>query len=169
MPSAPSTSDVEHFVTLFDNNFLPMGLCLHQSLLAQGGPFRLWVICMDEQVESNLKRLALPHVETIPVREMEDERLLAVKPGRSRGEYCWTLTPFVSQAVFDRDKSVERVTYLDADLFFFGSPQPLFEELEQSGKDVMITDHAYDPRYAGKAQWQVLCPVHYFPPNGRRH
>jgi len=102
---------------------------------------------MDELVERHLHQLVLPHVSLLSLREVEDDRLLAVKPLRSRGEYCWTVTPFMSQYVFDRDASVERVTYLDADLFFFGSPKPFFEEFERSGKHVLVTEHAYGPRY----------------------
>ncbi|HET7834031.1 MAG TPA: glycosyl transferase [Gallionella sp.] len=102
---------------------------------------------MDELVERNLQRLALPHVGLIPLREVEDVRLLGVKPTRSTGEYCWTLTPFVPQFVFERDSRVNRVTYLDADLFFFASPKSLLDEFEHSGKHVMITEHAYAPRY----------------------
>ncbi|GEM_PF-106698 len=109
---------------------------------------------MDELVEQNLQRLALPHVSLIPLREAENARLLAVKPTRSRGEYCWTLTPFTPQFVFDRDNQVNRVTYLDADLFFFASPKILLDEFERSGKHVLITEHAYDPRYerSGRAK-----------------
>lgn len=147
MPSNSPATDVEHFVTLFDNNFLPVGLCLYASLLEHGQPFHLWILCMDELVEQNLHRLALPHVSLIPLREVEDARLLAVKPTRSRGEYCWTLTPFTPQFVFDRDPQVRRITYLDADMFFFSPPRLLLEEFEQSGKHVLITEHAYDPRY----------------------
>lgn len=143
---------VEHYVTLFDSNFLPMGLCLHRSLMAHAGEFRLWIICMDEKVEQNLRGMDLPNVRLIPLREVEDDRLLAVKPGRGRGEYCWTLTPFSTQAVLDRDGTATRATYVDADLCFFASPRPLFAEFERSGKDVLITEHAYDPRYAGKAR-----------------
>jgi hypothetical protein len=147
MPSSSTTQPVEHFVTLFDNNFLPAGLCLHHSLIEHGHPFHLWILCMDELVERHLHQLVLPHVSLLSLREVEDDRLLAVKPLRSRGEYCWTVTPFMSQFVFDRDASVERVTYLDADLFFFGSPKPFFEEFERSGKHVLVTEHAYGPRY----------------------
>ncbi|MFA6970099.1 MAG: glycosyltransferase family 2 protein [Gallionella sp.] len=109
---------------------------------------------MDELAEQNLQRLALPHVSLIPLREAEDARLLAVKPTRSRGEYCWTLTPFTPQFVFDRDTQVDRVTYLDADLFFFAPPKLLLDEFDRSGKHVLITDHAYDPRYerSGRAK-----------------
>lgn len=152
---SPSTANLtEHFVTYFDNNFLPIGLCLHASLLEHGQPFHLWILCMDELAEQNLQRLALPHVSLIPLREAEDARLLAVKPTRSRGEYCWTLTPFTPQFVFDRDNQVNRVTYLDADLFFFASPKLLLDEFERSGKHVLITEHAYSPRYerSGRAK-----------------
>lgn len=46
--------------------------------------------------------------------------------------------------VFDRDPAVERVTYLDADMFFLKNPVPIHQEFETSGKSVLITDHAYD-------------------------
>ena len=147
MPLNKTDTHVEHFVTLFDNNYLPLGLALHHSLMMQGQPFYLWVVCMDERVEQHLSQLSLPYVSLIPLREVEDARLLAVKPLRNRAEYCWTLTPFTPEFVFERDARIERVTYLDADLFFFDAPKVLLDEFEQSGKHVLITEHAYDPRY----------------------
>lgn len=139
----------EHFVTLFDNGFLPQGMALHASLVRQGGDFVLWVICMDEAVERNLQALALPRLRTIPLCDVEREqpRLLDVKAGRGRGEYCWTLTPFSHEAVFARDPSAQRVTYLDADLYFFGPPERLLAEMDKAGADVLLTDHAYAPEY----------------------
>ena len=143
-----SASQIEHFVTLFDSSYLPMGMALHDSLMTHGQPFRLWIICMDETIEEQLSRLALNYVMLIPLREVETAELLAVKTCRSRREYCWTLTPFSFQAVFDRDPGVERVTYLDADLFFFSSPMVLLHELDEFGKHVLITEHAYAPIHA---------------------
>ena len=124
-----------------------MGMCLHASLMEQAQPFHLWILCMDELVELQLQMLGLPHVSLIPLREVETEALLSVKEGRTRGEYCWTLTPFAPQFVLDRAEQVERVTYLDADLFFFDSPRILIREIEESGKQVLITEHAYTPEY----------------------
>ena len=142
-----SNRPIEHFVTLFDHKFLPSGLALHASLIKHAGPFRLWILCMDEQVEQQLGRLNLPHVSLISLQEFETPELRAVKPGRSKGEYCWTVTSFTFQAVFARDASVERVTYLDADLFFYRDPAILLDEFQASLKDVLITDHAYAPEY----------------------
>lgn len=147
MSSMPSSNPVEHFVTLFDSNFLPMGMCLHASLMEHGQPFHLWILCMDERVEAQLRQLDLPCISLIQLREVESTALLEVKKTRTIGEYCWTLTPFTPQFVLDRDKNVERVTYLDADLFFFDAPRILLQEFEKSGKHVLITEHAYSPGY----------------------
>jgi hypothetical protein len=137
----------EHFVTLFDDSFLPIGLALYQSLVAQARPFRLWVVAIDEDVERHLGQLALPDVAVIPLSSIESPELLAVKAGRTRAEYCWTLTPFTAKAVFDRDPSALRATYVDADLFFLADPRILLDELDRSGKQVLITEHAYAPEY----------------------
>lgn len=143
----PSDKQPEHFVTLFDSKFLPMGMCLHSSLMENAQPFHLWVLCMDELVEEQLLRLDLPHVSLISIREVETPALLKAKKDRSRGEYCWTLTPFTPEMVFDRAPEAERATYLDADLFFFSPPTSFFKEFEESGRQVLITEHAYAPEH----------------------
>ncbi|MCC7211914.1 MAG: glycosyl transferase [Candidatus Brocadia sp.] len=142
-----SNRSTEHFVTLFDSKFLPMGMALHDSLMTHAQPVHLWILCMDELTEKHLKLISLSNVTLIPLKEIETKELLAVKPGRTPGEYCWTLTPFTPQAVFDRDQSVARITYLDADIFFFDDPGILLNELSKSGKHVLITEHAYAPEY----------------------
>jgi hypothetical protein len=142
----PNATLVEHFCTLFDSNYLPLGMALHQSLMTHAQPFQLWVLCMDELVEQQLQQLALPQVHLIPLHQIETPALRAIKPGRSRGEYCWTLTSFTFQAVFDRAPTAQRVTYLDADLFFFDNPRVLLQELA-ADKHVLFTEHAYAPEY----------------------
>ncbi len=138
---------MEHYVTLFDSFFLPQGLALHRSMQRYAGSHTLWILCVDEEVFEVLVRLQLPNVQLMQLGKLETPELLSVKPYRSRGEYCWTLTPFAPRFVMDSMPSVNRVTYLDADLFFFDSPQLLLRELEGSGKSVLITEHAYAPEY----------------------
>lgn len=134
---------MEHYVTLFDSLFLPQGLALLASLKRHGGPFRLWVLCLDEDCFRLLSELKDSDVQPIALADIETPALLKAKAARSRAEYCWTLTPFAPGAVFSRAPELSRVTYVDADTQLLGSPAPLFAELEQSGKAVMITDHGY--------------------------
>ena len=111
------------------------------------GAFKLWIIAMDNQTEEALGRLKPAGVEVIPVTRLETKDLLEVKANRSSKEYCWTITPFAPSAVFDRDSSVTRVTYVDADVWLRRNPGVLFREFEQSGKASMITEHAFAPEY----------------------
>lgn len=136
---------MEHYVTLFDSLFLPHGLALLRSMQRHAGRFTLWVLCMDDATHAVLERLALPEVRLLRLAEWETDALRRVRPTRSTGEYCWTLTPFAPRFVFDADPSVARVTYLDADMWFRRSPEPIFKEFEASGKAVLITDHGYAP------------------------
>ena len=155
MPSLGKST--EHFVTLFDSRFLLLGLTLHASLQKFSPNSHLWIICIDELVEQQINSLKLDHVSTIPLRTIETVELQAVKSTRTIGEYCWTLTPFAPKSVFDLAPDAERVTYLDSDLFFFSSPEIIFNEFESSGKHVLITEHAYSPKLDRTAQSGRFC------------
>lgn len=138
---------LEHYCTLFDHAYLPLGMALHRSLVCTAGDFQLWVLCMDEQVEDALRVLQLERVRLIPLRDLERRfpALADARRGRTHGEYCWTTTPFLPEMVLHLDPDASRVTYVDADLYFFGSPRSILEELDRSGAKVLITEHAYPP------------------------
>ena len=144
---------MEHYVTLFDSSFLPSGLCLHESLTEHAPDAMLWVVCMDKKVEQQLEALNVKNLNIIPLESAENARLLSVKQSRSKGEYCWTMTPFAPELVFRVAPDAKRVTYVDADLFFFDNPKPFFDEFEKSQRKVLITEHAFAPEYA---RWEEL-------------
>lgn len=148
---------MEHYVTLFDSSFLPQGMALHQSMERRAGCYTLWILCIDDAAHIALTKLDLPNVRLMQLSKLETPELLAVKPTRSKGEYCWTLTPFAPRFVFDADSEVSRVTYLDADIWFRKNPSPIFKEFSASGKDVLITDHAYAPEYDKSATSGQYC------------
>lgn len=148
---------MEHFVTLFDKNYLPSGLCLYRSLEKFHNEFTLWILCMDQDVWHQLSIYNLPSIKLIKLSDIETNELLSVKGGRTKAEYCWTLTPFTPNIVFDRDSSVDRVTYLDADLYFFDSAGKIFEEFEKSNGHVLITEHGYASRYDKSEKSGIYC------------
>jgi len=138
---------MEHFVTLFDSLFLPQGLALHISMERHIKDYTLWILCVDDEVHDSLAKINPPNVRLLKLSELETPELLVVKPTRSKGEYCWTLTPFAPRFVFEADANISRVTYLDADMWFRKNPAPIFREFDASGKHVLITDHNYAPEY----------------------
>lgn len=148
---------MEHYVTLFDSLFLPQGLALHMSMERHIKDYTLWILCVDDKAHEVLTKLNLPNVRLLQLSQLETVELLSVKPTRSKGEYCWTLSPFAPRFVFEADSTVQRVTYLDADLWFLKHPSPIFREFDASGKQVLITEHAYAPEYDKAATSGQFC------------
>lgn len=148
---------MEHFVTIFNSLFLPQGLALHLSMQRCIKNYCLWILCVDDKAFEILSIINLSNVKLLQLSKLETEELLRVKTTRNIGEYCWTLTPFAPRFVFEADAQIKRVTYLDADLWFRKDPKALFAELAQSGKFVLITDHAYAPEYDQSATNGQYC------------
>lgn len=148
---------MENYVTLFDSKYLPQGIALHSSLMRFGGNFCLWIVCIDEKCYELLRSLGLVNVNLLKLRDCETDELRDIKNNRTLQEYCWTLTPFVYNFVFDRDEKIERLTYLDADVWLRKPVTPIFDEFNQSRKKVLITDHGYAPEYDASATSGQYC------------
>jgi hypothetical protein len=136
-----------HYCTLFDSHYLVRGVALHESLMRHGGDFHLTVFCFDELAHRRLAELQLPHVSLVALAQLERRQpaLLEVKPTRSPVEYCWTATPTLPLQMFAADPGLADVTYLDADLYFFGDPAPLFAEMADAS--ILITPHRHAAPY----------------------
>lgn len=132
------------FCTLFDSVYLSRGMAMYESLRENSDDFHLYIFAFDDLCDKFLRGKNLKYVTVISLCEFEDERLLSVKENRSAGEYCWTCTPSIILYVLN-NYNVDHCTYIDADLFFFDSPQILIDELGDSS--IMITEHRYTKRY----------------------
>ncbi len=134
---------MRHFCTYFDSNFLVRGLTLYRSLARHAEPFALWVLCLDEATHDTLTRLNLPNLRPVALDDLEqaDPELRAAKTNRSQIEYYFTLSPSWPLYLLERAQEVELITYLDADLFFYASPEPIFTELGDGS--VLIIGHRF--------------------------
>ena len=133
-----------HFCTLFDSFYLTRGVAMYQSLEKTGIDFHLYIFAFDDASFKILNQLNFKHATIISLKEFENEKLLEVKPGRTKAEYCWTCTSSTILYVIE-NFNVPSCTYLDADLFFYSSPSVLIEEM--GDKSVLITEHRFTPKY----------------------
>jgi hypothetical protein len=142
------------FSTLFDSNYLSRGIAMYESLSERCSNFKLYIFPFDEKAFAVLEAMKLPNVELVHLSELESDDLLRVKPTRSRAEYCWTCTS--SSILFLLEKrGLPSCTYLDADLYFYDSPEVLLRELDRGS--VLITEHRYSPEYDLSAVSGIYC------------
>lgn len=133
-----------NFCTLFDSAYLSRGLALYESLKKNCEQFHLYIFAFDDACHHVLKKMGLSQATILSLEEFEDSELLKIKATRTKAEYCWTCTPSTILYVME-NYDVDRCTYLDADLYFYSSPEVLLNELGDNS--VMITEHRYTPRY----------------------
>ena len=132
-----------NFCTLFDKNYLYKGLALYNSLKKNCENFKLFILCMDDVTYSLLHKMNLESVELVPLKEFEDEELLKIKNTRTWAEYCWTCTASLILFLLKKYPDLEMMTYLDADLYFFSGPDPIFQEFGED--NIFITEHNPSP------------------------
>jgi len=139
---------VNHYCTYFDRGFLIQGLALWRSLAAHDADAVLWVLALDDFTADVLCATGGMWLRVVTLAEMEagDPDLAAAKADRSRVEYFFTLSPCWPRWLLTRHPEIERVTYLDADLYFFGAPAPIFAAMDAAGASVLVTPHRFpDP------------------------
>lgn len=133
-------------VTHFNSKYLIRGLAMIYSLRTTGFSAPILVVAHDNQSKEYVEQMNFIEVEVILLTELERRypELVAAKNGRSLVEYFYCLSPFVINFVFD-NYPAKRVVYLDADLYFYKSPDPL---INTSGKvNVVVVAHNYPERF----------------------
>jgi hypothetical protein len=127
----------------FDHRYLARGLTMIRSLRRHEPEAEVWVLCLNQAAHRGLSRLNEPGVRLLALEEIEadDEALLRAKgDGRSLIEYYFTLTASLVRYVMSR-AGAGIVTYLDSDLYFFTSPQPIYDEMGDAS--VLIIPHGF--------------------------
>jgi hypothetical protein len=113
---------------------------------------------MDEESYAQLVHLRLPEVSLLKLSDLErdDPPLRQVKTNRSLLEYYFTCTPSLPLFILRREPMVDLITYLDSDLFFFSSVEPLFDEIQN--KSIAIIAHRFSEAFR-KWEWNGIYNV----------
>lgn len=134
-----------NFCTLFDRNYLYKGLALYNSLDMVCNSFKLFALCFDDITYNTLAKMKLDKLQLISLKEFEDSELLNIKSTRLFYEYYWTCTPSLPLYILEKYPELEMVTYLDADLYFYSSPLPIFKEF--GNNSILMIKHNYSDDY----------------------
>lgn len=167
---AAMTEPARHYVTLFDGAYAIKGVLMIDSLRAWSScKTSVHVLVLDDEAEAAVRAWFGKEVAPWTGHECNGFRvwihraadllpeMLALKATRDHASWCWTLasnfTLRVMRAIYPLESVSSRapakqawVTYLDADLFFYGDP----EECHRTAGDgiVSVVPHRFPPAYA---------------------
>lgn len=141
------------YCTYFNKGYLSRGIVLMRSLARFISDYTMEVLCFDDETYAFLNEHDFGNVIPIRLSEFESRHpeLVAVKPNRSRGEYFFTCTSTWTLDVLRRHPESSLVVYLDADMKFFASPDPMLEAMRD--KDIIICDHNFERDYERQSEY----------------
>ena len=142
--------DAPAYCTYFDMAYAPRGRVLIDSLRQQGDPGTVHVLALDAETFDEVSSWGYRNVRPLRLSDLEDAfpQLTAARADRNRMEYIFTLTPWLTIWAMDHVAEGSLVTYLDADMAFFSSTSPLYEELADAS--IGIVGH----RFAWEQFWR---------------
>lgn len=126
-----------NFCTLFDSYYLHKGIALYLSLERVTCDFHLYVMAFDKYSYEKLKLIGFDKMTVELLDDFETPELKAVKPSRNKAEYCWTAGPSVIYFFLNKF-GLDKITYLDSDLFFLANPEII--EKEAGDSSIVITE-----------------------------
>ena len=108
------------------------------------------MLALSERCEQILRKLALPDLVILPLSAARaaSSTLLEAKANRKTVEYYFTLSPWLLLAALDAVPEATRATYLDSDLYFFHSPQALWQEIGSA--PLVMVEHRFSAGYSDK-------------------
>lgn len=146
---------IRNFCTYFDSNYLYQGLAFYHSLRQTCPEFRLWVLCMDDRCYRILVCMALPNIKVVKLEDFEygDNELGQARKNRAKIEYYFTCTPSLPLFILNNFPEVGLITYVDADIYFFSDPEPIFKEM--GDHSIGIVEHRFSPKNEGKKVYGI--------------
>ena len=134
---------MRNFCTLFNSNYRHQAFSLYDSLKRNHTNFNLYCLCMDDDSLRFIIEKKLPNLIAVSITDVEIyfPRLVEAKKNRSLVEYFFTCTSAICKYLLDTNQNIDEVVYLDADIYFFDSPEIIFDEIK--GASISIIPHRF--------------------------
>ncbi|OGO78963.1 MAG: hypothetical protein A2Y23_02395 [Clostridiales bacterium GWB2_37_7] len=141
----PLDVKAEQYCMILSKYRLVQGLALYYSLKKVVKSFKIYILCMDIEAFVFINRLTGEEATPISIELLEDDYLYTLKQNRALEEYCWTLKPVFLEYLLRNFTDITRITYLDADLFFYAKPNRIFDDSNEYS--VLLSNHDFSRRY----------------------
>lgn len=150
---------MRHYCTSLNDGGVARTLALYASLERHAGAFTLVVLALDANAEATLRRKNLPHTVLLPLAELalRYPPLAAARADRTEDEFHLTAKSWLMRHLLADIPEGELLTYLANDVYFFGSPQPVHEEI--GAASIALTPFRYPAGFAHLERYGKFNPA----------
>jgi hypothetical protein len=133
------------FCTVTDKNYVYKWLALCHSIDRHMPDSKIWVLCLDNESKTVINKLGRKNIETVSIAGMKYPELEKLRETRTKQEFAWTCKPAIMNYLLT-EKNVKEMVFVDADLFFYSSVDPIFEKYKDAS--ILITSHKFSKKKA---------------------
>lgn len=127
-----------HYCTYFDSNYLPRGIAMIRSLRRQDPTAHVHVLCLDQATHdvlaNSLENASLIHIDELLAGDPEFAK---TRENRTQIEWYFTATSCLVNFIVKQNPEINHLYYLDSDLYFFSSIQPLLDESKAASAQII--------------------------------
>ena len=118
------------YVTYFDQRYLGRALVMLRSLRRHDPKSDIYALCLDQTAYEFIDGQNDPKIICVSSQAMLDfDPSLAGCADRTRWAFYATHKPVLPLYVLSKRPNLAAVAYIDSDVFFYSSPEPLFAEI----------------------------------------
>lgn len=116
---------------------------MSSSLMSHNPNITLFIVCMDKEVEHELTLNPIPSSKIYSHEKLQEFRpeLKKLKKKRTKAEYFFTCSAQVCDFIIQKNKEIDILNYIDADLYFFNSVESIYSELGKAS--IGIIEHKF--------------------------
>jgi len=132
-----------HFLTYFDTLYAARGLAMIESMFVHCPGAELTVLCLDEQVRGILADRWGERITTVSCKDLAQSqpRLAAMRSERAPWEFYATHKAVLVGYALARAPANALISFIDADTYFYSSPETLFEAMQ--GYSIGVSSHRF--------------------------
>jgi hypothetical protein len=134
------------WITYFDQRYLARALVMLRSLRRHDPQAEIFPLCFDQIAFDIVAGLTDDKITPIAEADMLGfEPALARNGGRGRLPFYALHKPVLPAYVFRRRPKLAAIAHIDADTYFYASPQPMFDEIGEAS--IGLSPHRFSPPY----------------------
>lgn len=152
---------MKYFCSLSDNNYLPLGLSLYDSLLeTTKDDFILYYLCLDEKSYKTIQSINNGKIIPISLKKIMEENQELEKFDKSDyRDFVWMLASYFSNYLMC-NKKIDHITYIDADIILYGDIEYFYSEIKE--KSVGVIRHRHIPENVNSRDGKYNVGIVYF-------
>lgn len=125
------------YCTVLSKKRIYQALALIRSLYKEmTEDFQFYILCVDDESYELMEKLNWKNIKVVHDKEL-GKKVKKLKGNRKLHEYCWTLKSIFMEKVLELNPDIQRVTYMDSDLYFWNDPKAIF--INQQQYSVLLT------------------------------